>query len=171
MDTGDLVWTGELNKYIAMGGDFRAAATWNNSTIANDAFNTEQARVYLAVSPIPDRVTLYIDEQVAPDAAVNREAWAMFRFGADRWYLRLSHMTLAYGCACRISRPFRQIAGINMDTLITDMELDYRSGPWDAVRSEQWRSGRGRKQQRQAVHIQIARVKSAGASASVKLQR
>src|ERR1700710_138912 len=33
VDTGDLVWTGALNNYIAMGGDFRAAATWNNATV------------------------------------------------------------------------------------------------------------------------------------------
>ena len=57
VDTGDLVWTGELNKFLAMGADFRAAATWSNATQAHSAFNTEQARVYLDISPIPDRLT------------------------------------------------------------------------------------------------------------------
>ncbi len=133
VDTGDLVWTGEINKFIALGADFRAAATWNNSTAANDAFNTEQARVYLGISPIPGRVLLYIDEQVAPDAAVNREAWAMYRFGDDRWYLRAGHMYLAYGLRLQDQQAFiRQIAGINMDTPDNGMELGYRSGLWEA---------------------------------------
>ncbi len=133
VDTGDLVWTGALNNYIAMGGDFRAAATWNNAAVANDAFNTEQARVYLGVSLIPNRIQLYIDEQVAPDAAVNREAWAMYRFGADRWYLRAGRMTLAYGLRLQDQQAFvRQIAGINMDTPDNGMELGYRAGLWDA---------------------------------------
>src|SRR5471030_3354097 len=39
VDTGDLTWTGALNKYIAMGGDFRAAATWNSATVAHSAFD------------------------------------------------------------------------------------------------------------------------------------
>lgn len=133
VDTGDLVWTGALNNYIAMGGDFRAAATWTNAAAANDAFNTEQARVYLGVSLIPNRVQLYIDEQVAPDAAVNREAWAMYRFGADRWYLRAGRMTLAYGLRLQDQQAFvRQVAGINMDTPDNGMELGYRAGVWDA---------------------------------------
>lgn len=134
VDTGSLgVWTGALNNYIAVGGDFRAAATWSNATVAHSAFDTEQARVYLGISPIPDRVILYIDELVAPDAAANREAWAMFRFADDRWYLRAGHMTLAYGLRLQDQAAFvRQIAGINMDTPDNGMELGYRSGPWDA---------------------------------------
>jgi hypothetical protein len=133
VDTGDLVWTGELNKFLAMGADYRAAATWTNASAAHSAFNTEQARVYLAISPIPDRVLLYIDEKVAPDAAVNREAWALYRFGADRWYLKAGHMTLAYGLRLQDQQAFiRQIAGINMDTPDNGMELGYRAGAWDA---------------------------------------
>src|SRR5271154_4029104 len=97
VDTGNFVWTGAINNYIAMGGDFRAEATWSSGTAASSAFNTEQARIYLGITPIPDRVLLYIDEQVAPGAAGNREAWAMFRFGAGVWYLRGGQMYLPYG--------------------------------------------------------------------------
>src|SRR5579862_1772204 len=80
VDTGDFVWTGAINKYIAMGGDFRAEASWSSDTSDSSTFNVEHARVYLGISLIPDRVLLYIDEQLAPDAAGNREAWAMYRF-------------------------------------------------------------------------------------------
>ena len=133
VDTGDLVWTGAINNYIAMGGDFRAAATWDNAAKANDAFNTEQARIYLAISPIPNRVLLYVDEQVAPGMANNHEAWALFRLDADRWYLRAGRMNLAYGLRLEDQQAFvRQIAGINMDSPDDGVELGYRAGPWDA---------------------------------------
>jgi hypothetical protein len=133
VDTGSLVWTGALNNYIAMGGDFRAAATWTSDSAASSAFNTEQARIYLGITPIPDRVLLYIDEQVAPDAAVNREAWALYRFGAGAWYLRAGRMTLPYGLRLQDQQAFiRQVAGINMDTPDNAMELGYRAGYWDA---------------------------------------
>ncbi len=133
VDTGDLVWTGTLNNYIAMGGDFRAAATWNSATKAHSAFNTEQARVYLGVSAIPDRVLLYGDEQVAPDGAVHREAWAMYRFGADRWYLRAGHMSLAYGWRLQDQTAFvRQISVVSAAKPDDGIELGYRAGVWDA---------------------------------------
>ena len=133
VDTGSLVWTGAINNYIAMGGDFRAAATWSSDTAVSNAFNTEQARIYLGITPIPDRVLLYIDEQVAPGAAGNREAWAMYRFGADRWYLRAGHMVLAYGLRLQDQQAFvRQVAGINMDSPDDGIELGYRAGAWDA---------------------------------------
>ena len=133
VDTGDLLWTGALNNYISMHGDFRAAATWSNATVTNDAFNSEQARIYLGLSPMPDRVLLYIDEQVAPDAAVNRKAWAMYRFAANRWYLRAGRMTLAYGLRLQDQQAFvRQISGINMDTPNDGIKLGNRAGPWEA---------------------------------------
>ncbi len=133
VDTGDLVWTGAINKFLAMGADFRAAATWSNDTAVNSAFNTEQARIYLAVSPIPDRVVLYIDQQVAPGGAYNNEAWAMYRFDADRWYLRAGHFVLPYGLRLQDQQAFvRQVAGINMDSPDDGIELGYRAGAWDA---------------------------------------
>ena len=133
LDTGNLVWTGALNNYIAMGGDFRAAATWINSTASNSSLNTEQARVYLAVTPVPDRVVLYIDEHLAPNTAFNSEAWALYRFGEDRWYLRAGRMNLPYGLRLQDQQAFiRQVAGINMDTPDDGLELGYRAGDWDA---------------------------------------
>ena len=65
--------------------------------------------------------------------AVNREAWAMYRFGADRWYLRAGQMYLAYGLRLQDQQAFiRQLSGINMDTPDNGMELGYRAGAWDA---------------------------------------
>lgn len=132
VDTGDFVWTGALNPFIATGGDMRADATWTQPASADSAFNLEQARLYLGVTMIPERLAFYIDEQVAPDAAVNREAWAMFRFDAGRWYLRAGRLYLSYGLRLQDQQALvRQVSGISMDTPDNGMELGYLSGPWN----------------------------------------
>lgn len=133
VDTGAFVWTGALNNFIATGGDLRGDATWTSPSSADSAFNLEQVRLYLGVSMIPDRLLFYIDEKVAPNAAVNHEAWAMYRFDAGRWYVRAGRMTLPYGLRLQDQQAFvRQISGINMDTPDDGMEVGYLSGSWNA---------------------------------------
>jgi hypothetical protein len=133
--TGDAAWTGAVNSFMAAGGDLRADASWSNGagSSARSALSLEQARVYLGFTILPERLQLYIDEQVAPDAAVNREAWAMVRSSAERWYLRAGRMVLPFGLRLQDQQAFiRQVAGINMDTPDSAVELGFRSGPWDA---------------------------------------
>ncbi|MDE2251457.1 MAG: hypothetical protein KGL25_08640 [Gammaproteobacteria bacterium] len=130
---GANAWTGEINSFIAAGGDLRTDANWTNAGAARTALGLEQARLYLGISAVPDRVLLYLDEQVAPDTAVSREAWAMYRFGSQRWYLRAGRMVLPYGLRLQDQQAFvRQVAGINMDTPDNALELGYRAGDWDA---------------------------------------
>jgi hypothetical protein len=133
VDTGDFVWTGAINKYIALGGDFRGDAAWSSEKSNTSTFNVEQARIYLGISLIPDRVLLYIDELVAPGVAANNEAWAMYRFGEGKWYVKAGQMYLAYGLRLQDQQAFiRQITGINMDSPDSAIELGYREGNWDA---------------------------------------
>jgi hypothetical protein len=133
IDTGGFVWTGALNNFIATGGDLRGDATWTSPSNANSAFNLQEVRLYLGVTMIPDRLLFYLDEKVAPDAAVNREAWAMYRFDDERWYLRAGRMNLPYGLRLQDQQAFvRQVTGINMDTPDDGMEVGYLSGPWNA---------------------------------------
>jgi hypothetical protein len=133
VDTGGFVWTGALNNFIATGGDLRGDATWTSPSNANSAFNLQEVRLYLGVTMIPDRLLFYLDEKVAPDAAVNREAWAMYRFDDERWYLRAGRMNLPYGMRLQDQQAFvRQVTGINMDTPDDGMEVGYLSGPWNA---------------------------------------
>ena len=133
LDTGNNAWTGAINSFIAVGADLRADANWSNAGAARTALSLEQVRAYLGVTVVPDRVLLYIDELVAPDSALSREAWAMYRFGAQRWYLRAGRMVLPYGLRLQDQQAYiRQVSGINMDTTESAMEIGYRQGPWDA---------------------------------------
>ena len=68
LDTGSDTWTGQLNRFIALGGDLRFQATVQQvpHTASANQFEMEQTRVYLSANVIPDRLLVYVDEQVAP---------------------------------------------------------------------------------------------------------
>ena len=135
IDTGTDIWTGALNKFIAIGGDVRyqfEAQQVPGQTTTNQ-FDLEQARAYLSVNVIPDRLLLYADEQVAPGQALNREAWGMFWWGEHTWYVKAGQMYLPFGLRLQDQTAFvKQVTGINMTTPDNGMELGYEHGPWDA---------------------------------------
>ena len=99
MDTGTDVWTGAINRFISLGGDLRyqfEAQQVPGQTTTNQ-FDWEQARVYLSANVIPDRLLFYVDEQVAPGSALNREAWGMLWSADHTWYLKAGQMYLPFG--------------------------------------------------------------------------
>src|SRR5262245_51231665 len=68
-----------LNDLLSVGGDFRFL---NETTFIKDntanTFQTDKANVYLQVNALPDILTLYVDERVAPGGAQSREIFGMF---------------------------------------------------------------------------------------------
>lgn len=135
LDTGNNVWTGALNSFINMGGNLRADAQWNR--IRNQPslaqFSLEQTRIYLSAAVIPDRLTFYVDELLAPGGAANREAWAQLWFDDKTWYVKAGQLYLPFGLRLQDQQAFtRQIAGINMDTPDQGMEVGFEHGAWDA---------------------------------------
>ena len=53
--------------------------------------------MYLSANVIPDRLLFYVDEQVAPGSALNREAWGMLWSADHTWYLKAGQMYLPFG--------------------------------------------------------------------------
>lgn len=132
---GAPAWSGALGDWVAAGADLRAAASWQQQPAAPAQSNLtlEQARAYLGVSVMPDRVLLYIDEQLAPDNAVNREAWVLYRLTALHAYVKAGRMYLPFGLRLQDQQAYtRQVAGINMDTPDNALELGYQLGNWEA---------------------------------------
>src|SRR5437867_12495898 len=63
-------WTGKLNDQFAVGADLRANSQYTAVPHDTDPFAfTPRAQAYLAVKPIADRLTIYLDERVSPGAA------------------------------------------------------------------------------------------------------
>lgn len=135
IDTGDKVWTGMLNDFVGFGGDLRMNASWQE-TRGQDAlsqFNFDQTRVYLSVAMIPERLLLYVDEQLAPGTATNREAWAQLWLLDKTVYIKAGQLYLPFGLRLEDQLAFtRQVAGINMTTSDQGFEIGYEHGPWDA---------------------------------------
>jgi hypothetical protein len=134
LDTGTDTWTGQINRFISVGGDLRFDGTVQSvpGTKTTNSFDFEQARVYLSASVIPDRLLVYVDEQVAPGGALNREAWGMFWSADHTWYVKGGQMYLPFGFRLQDQSAFvKQVTGINMTTPDDGVEVGWIKGPWD----------------------------------------
>lgn len=135
IETGDEIWTGVINKFLAIGGDFRGSATYTDvpHQASQSAFETQEFRLYAAASVIPERLTLYLDQRVAPGGSQNLEAYARLSFGAGRYYLKAGQLYLPYGLRLEDDSAFiRQAPGINFTTPDNGVELGLETELWTA---------------------------------------
>ena len=127
------VWTGKLNDHLAIGSDLRANLQGtlvpnNPSTVA---FDQTRAQVYLEVKPIVDRLTIYLDERVAPGAATNRETYAMLWFANKSVYVKAGRMFVPFGLRIEDDTAFiRQVTGTNFNSSDDGVEGGLELGPW-----------------------------------------
>jgi hypothetical protein len=135
LDTGTDVWTGDVTKFLRVGGDLRfdAVATQVPHSKTLDQFQMEQTRVYAEASVIPERLLVYVDEQVAPGGALNREAYGVYWSASHNWYVKAGQMYLPFGFRLEDQSAFIQTAtGINMTTPDQGAEFGWEHGHWDA---------------------------------------
>jgi hypothetical protein len=135
LEVGPDRWTGEVNKFLSVGGDLRYDATYTQvpHTPSTDQFELDQMRVYATVSVIPNRLLVYADEQVAPGGALNREAYATYWSANHDWYVKAGQMYLPFGFRLQDQTAFvKQITGINMTTPDQGAEFGFERGNWDA---------------------------------------
>jgi hypothetical protein len=135
LDTGADVWTGALNRFISIGGDLRYEflAVQQPGVRTSNQFDLEQARVYLEASVIPDRLLVYVDEQVAPGGAVNQEAWGMFWSADHTWYVKGGQMYLPFGLRLQDDTALiNQVSGVDMTVPDKGLEVGWEKGHWDA---------------------------------------
>ena len=137
IDIGDTVWTGELNRFFAIGGDFRGGATYSEVEGGEDtdpAFDVDETRAYLEARVIPGRLSLYVDQRLGPGDSRTQEAYGLFWFDEERrYYVKAGQMYLPFGLRLEDDTAFiRQVPGINMDTPDDGVELGLETGPWSA---------------------------------------
>jgi hypothetical protein len=135
IDTGSDVWTGDVTKFLRIGGDLRFDGTVTQVPHAKtlDTFTLQQTRVYLEANVIPERLLVYVDEQVAPNGAQNREAYGVYWSANHDWYVKAGTMYLPFGLRLQDQTAFIQTAsGINMTTSDNGVEFGWERGHWDA---------------------------------------
>jgi hypothetical protein len=135
LDTGPDLWMGDISKFLRIGGDLRteALATEVPHSKTISQFELEQVRVYIEAQVIPERLLVYVDEQVAPGGALNREAYALYWSASHDWYVKAGQMYLPFGWRLQDQTAFvRQASGINMTTPDQGVEFGWLRGHWDA---------------------------------------
>ena len=127
----DDAWTGQLAKWVALGGNARANYTYvdvPNQGQTNE-FETEEARAYLEISAIPGRLSVYIDQRLAPGNSENMEANARWWFKENAWYVKAGRMYLPFGYRLEDDNAFvRQLSGINMQAPDEGIEVGAEYG-------------------------------------------
>ncbi len=118
-----------------MGGDLRydATATQTPGAKTVDQFEMQQTRAYLEAQVIPNRLLFYVDEQVAPGAAVNREGTGLYWSAAHDWYVKAGRMYLPFGFRFEDQSAFRyDVTGTSMYEPDDGAEFGWLRGHWDA---------------------------------------
>ncbi|MBI3784593.1 MAG: hypothetical protein HY270_14460 [Deltaproteobacteria bacterium] len=118
----DEFFSGEINKYVGVGADFRASASLifqdlgNHGRVNNDKvfrgrlesekLDVTQAVLYGEIRLIPDYLSIYVDERVQPNTD-NREALAILK-GVLPWngFLKAGRMFLPYGLQLQDDEAF-----------------------------------------------------------------
>jgi hypothetical protein len=98
------------------------------------AFNPTRAQIYLEVKPLGERLSLYLDERIAPGAATNRETYALLWFADRSAYVKAGRIFIPFGLRIEDDTAFiRQVSGVNFNSSDDGVEGGLEIGPWSAA--------------------------------------
>jgi hypothetical protein len=129
------LWTGQVMKFLAVGGNARANYNWEDvpHQTGTNEFSIEEARVYLDFGVIPNRLSVYVDQRVAPDNSTNMEANIRYWITEGGLYVKAGRMYLPFGYRFEDDNAFvRQLSGINMQAPDEGLEFGFERGNWSA---------------------------------------
>ncbi len=130
------MWTGNVNDWLAIGANLRGRYEYIDTPNQDETseFDVTRATVYVEANVIPNRLTVYVDQQVAPGSSINREAYARLRDKSGKWHLTGGQFYLPYGLRLQDDTAFvRQVTGINFTTPDRGVQVGYESGPWSTM--------------------------------------
>jgi len=116
----------KIGDFIKFGGNFRYDFTTSDNDTAEKrqaGFGVESAQIYTLIKAGREDLSIYIDQQVAPGGALNREAFVIKKFGSDQ-YLKVGKMMPTLGLKIEDDSAFiRQVTGFNFDN--SDNGIEY----------------------------------------------
>ena len=140
-------WTGEINKWLSIGADLRASFVDVDTPHRSGRSDSDFRRgtFYLEATLIPNRLSVYVDQQFSPDGLENVEAYVRLNSKNTRWFVTAGDFYLPYGLRLQDDSAFvRQATGINFANTDRGVQGGYESGPWSAIASVTDGSGAGR---------------------------
>lgn len=129
-------WTGSINRFLLIGGDARTSAGWQRlpDVGTDSAFDVDELRLYLEAAVIPNRLSVYVDQRLAPGTSANLEANVRFWLREGSLYVKAGQMYLPFGLRLEDDGAYtRLVPGLNMNTPDNGVELGMESGNWSAL--------------------------------------
>ncbi|HKY91501.1 MAG TPA: hypothetical protein VJM11_10700, partial [Nevskiaceae bacterium] len=126
-------WLGNVNEFLRVGGNFRYDARYVGIPHQEDTdeFATDDLRVYGAAELIPNRVTLYLDQRLAPGQSQTREVYGLLYSASRRYYLKAGKMYLPFGLRLQDDASYvRAASGYNFTTPDEGVEVGIDRAPW-----------------------------------------
>jgi hypothetical protein len=118
-------WTGTVFDGFSMGGNARLSARQFESENRDDklSFDVDRVTLYLNAT-LSEQLSFYLDQQVAPGGALNREAWALLKWGNT--YLKAGKIFLPFGWRLEDDTAFiRKVTGVNFNSGDNGVELGF----------------------------------------------
>ena len=131
-DSQSSFFSGRVNDFIALGGDFRVLFERNKppATGASETFNQRKHNIYLEINLVPDRVTFY---QTLAEGGDARELVGLLKgqlFG-EPYYLKAGQFFLPFGLRLQDDTAFtRSATGFTYGTTDVGVEAGFEPGPW-----------------------------------------
>ncbi len=97
----------------------------------SNSFEMPEGNLYAQIALIPERLEVYVDETIAPEAATNREAFVMLRGGPADSYVKAGRFLLPFGLRLPDDTAFiRQETGFNYANQDLGIELGLAPHPF-----------------------------------------
>jgi len=94
-------------------------------------FSISRGTIYLEADLIPNRLSLYVDQQLAPDSIENRELYLKLKSAGGKFHIAVGQFFLPYGLRLQDDSAFiRQATGVNFNISDRGVQFGYESGPW-----------------------------------------
>jgi hypothetical protein len=131
-DSQNSFFSGRLNEYVAVGGDFRVLLeeTRTPGAASKQAFNQRKQNIYLEIDLIPDHVMFYQTLSEGGDAReifglVKGEVWE------QTYYFKVGQFFLPYGLRLQDDSAFTRAAtGFTYGSSDVGAELGFEPGSW-----------------------------------------
>jgi hypothetical protein len=133
---GRAPWTGDvLARWLAVGADLRGGYESVDVPGFDEESGTDVSRVtaYAEVRLVPQLLSVYVDQKLAPDGSDNRESYLLVRPSDGKFTIKAGQMFVPFGLRLEDDETFvRQATGVNFLTPKDGVELGLELAKWSA---------------------------------------
>ena len=134
LSEGRMPWTGDVvSRWLAVGGDFRGGyASVDVPGFAEQSdTDVSRATVYAEIRAVPDLLSLYVDQKIAPDGSDNREAYLKLTPLDGKLTVKAGQMFVPFGLRLEDDNTFvRQATGVSFLTPDDGVEVGLELAKW-----------------------------------------